>query len=128
MKIKFIIPALVLFLFTAPLYAQNTKPDVESRVNRVMGKFTVLQLDKTVSETVSKIFTDFYTAQEKLRDNIQRPSATLSQSLTPQDFQSVRKKNEKIIEDRDNRLKKILTPDQYKKWTDEIEPSLRTKR
>jgi hypothetical protein len=39
----------------------------------------------------------------------------------------VRKKNEKIIEDRNSRLKKILTPDQYKKWTDEIEPSLRSK-
>ncbi len=128
MKTKAFILAIVLFVFTGVLNAQGSKRSVESRVENVMNKFDVLKLDKATSETVSEIFTDFYTAQDKIRDNIQGPATTLAQGFARQDYQSVRKQNEKIIDDRDKRLKKALTTDQYKKWTDEIEPSLRSKK
>ena len=128
MKTKAFILAIVLFVFTGVLNAQGSKRSVESRVENVMNKFDVLKLDKATSETVSEIFTDFYTAQDKIRDNIQGPATTLAQGFARQDYQSVRKQNEKINDDRDKRLKKALTTDQYKKWTDEIEQSLRSKK
>lgn len=128
MKTKAVILAFVLFILAGVLNAQGSKRSVESRVDNVMEKFEVLKLDKATTETVTEIFTDFYTAQDKIRDNIQGPSTTLAQGFARQDYQSVRKQNEKIIDDRDKRLKKVLTTDQYKKWTDEIEPSIRSKR
>lgn len=128
MKTKAFILAAILFLFTGVLYAQGPKRSVESRVENVMNKFETLRLDNATADAVSKIFTDFYTAQDKIRDNIQGPASSLVQGLERQDYQSVRKQNEKIIDDREKGLKKVLTADEYKKWTDEIEPSLRTRR
>lgn len=128
MNTKAILLAFVFFLIGGVTYAQASKRNVESKVATVMDKFDALKLDKATTETVTDIFTDFYTAQDKIRDNIQGPSTTLAQGFARQDYQSVRKQNEKIIDDRDKRLKKALTADQYKKWTDEIEPSLRSKK
>lgn len=128
MKTKAFLLAFVLFVFTGVINAQGSKRSVESRVENAMEKFADFKLDKSTTETVTEIFTDFYTAQDKIRDNIQGPSTSLAQGFARQDYQSVRKQNEKINDDRDKRLKKALTADQYKKWTDEIEPSLKSKR
>lgn len=127
MKTRAVILAIVLFICGGTLYAQS-KRSLESRVETVMSKFESLKLDKATTETVTEIFTDFYTAQDKLRDNIQGPATGLAQGLVRQDYQSVRKQNERIIETREKSLKKALTAEQYKKWTDEIEPSLRPRR
>lgn len=129
MKTKSLILAFVLFLFTGIAQAQNSKRNpLEAKVENVTKRFEVLKLDKETTETITEIFTDFYTAQDKIRDNIQGPATTLAQGFARQDYQSVRKQNEKIIDDRDKRLKKSLSAEHYKKWTDEIEPSLRARK
>ncbi len=127
MKTKAVLLAFLFLLFSGALYAQS-KRSVESRVETVMSKFESMKLDKATTETVTEIFTDFYSAQDKLRDNIQGPATGMAQGLVRQEYQSVRKQNEKIIENREKSLKKTLTAEQYKKWTDEIEPSLRHRR
>jgi len=128
MKTKAFILAFVLFVITGVLNAQGSKRSIESRVENVMEKFEALKLDKETTDTVTEIFKDFYTAQDKIRDNIQGPATSLAQGFVRQDYQSVRKQNEKIIDDREKSLKKALTADQYKKWTDDIEPWLKSKR
>ena len=128
MKTKAYLLTILLFIFTGMVQAQSSRGKVEDRVEKVMDKFDALKLDKATTTTVSEIFTDFYNAQDRIRENIQRPVSTLAQGFARQDYQSVRKQNDKIIEDRESRLKKALTADQYKKWTDEIEPSLRSKK
>ncbi|MCF3110116.1 hypothetical protein LL912_15140 [Niabella sp. CC-SYL272] len=116
---------LVLGLFltlSTSLYAQ--KESVGEKVSAVLTKFdAAIKPDKNKRNSIETIFTDFYTAQEKLRDNIQG-SSTLAQGLQ-QDYQSVRKQNEGLFAERDNQLKKTLTADEYKKWKEEIEPTLR---
>ncbi|MFV0605390.1 MAG: hypothetical protein ACK5NK_06055 [Niabella sp.] len=128
MKTKALLLAVSLFVFSGIIHAQKSKRSVESRVEFVMKKMDALNLNKDTYSNVSNIFTDFYKAQDKIRDNIQGPATTLGQGFVPQDYQSVRKQNEKIIEDREKKLKKALTAEQYKKWTTEIEPSLHSKK
>lgn len=129
MKAKAIIVATLLFCYTGLVQAQSKRSSVEERVANVITKFeNTLKLDKATQTTVAEVFTDFYTAQDKIRDKVQGPATTLGQGFAPQDYQSVRKQNEKIRDERDNRLKKILSAEQYKKWTDEIEPSLKSRK
>lgn len=128
MKTRAYFLAILLFFCTAVVQAQSSKRSIDDKVENVMKKFDALKLEKSTYNTVTDIFTDFYTSQDKIRDNIQKPASSLAQGLARQDYQSVRKQNEKIIEDRDQRLKKALTADQYKKWIDDIEPSLHSRR
>lgn len=129
MKTKLILLASLFLIYTGVLYGQPNRNKVEDRVEKVIARFdNVLKLDKNTSSAVALIFTDFFTAQDRLRENIQGPASSLAQGFARQDFQSVRKQNEKIIEERDDKLKKLLTSDQYKKWIDEIEPSLKIKK
>jgi len=52
----------------------------------------------------------------------------MAQGLVSQNFQSVRKQNESLINERESRLKKELTQEQYKKWKEDIEPLLHKKK
>ncbi|WP_315819024.1 hypothetical protein [Paraflavitalea speifideaquila] len=44
------------------------------------------------------------------------------------DRDAMREKSQKMATDRDDELKKIFDEGQFKKWKDEIEPSLRPQR
>ncbi|MBO9617733.1 MAG: hypothetical protein J7539_01750 [Niabella sp.] len=108
--------------------AQAQKESVSDKVSATLEKFDeAIKPDKSKKSSLESVFTDFYTAQEKLRNNIQGPSSPLAQGLQQQDYQSVRKQNEALFADRDARLKKILNDDEFKKWKNSIEPSLRKK-
>ncbi|WP_300602646.1 hypothetical protein [Niabella sp.] len=122
MRSRFILVLGLFLTLNSSLYAQ--KESVGDKVGAVLTKFdAAIKPDKAKRSSIETIFTDFYTAQEKLRDNIQG-SSTLAQGLQ-QDYQSVRKQNEGLFTERDNQLKKALTADEYKKWKEEIEPALR---
>jgi len=122
MRSRFIlILGLVLALSTS-IHAQ--KEGVGDKVSAVLTKFdAAIKPDKAKRSSIETIFTDFYKAQEKLRDNIQG-SSPLAQGLQ-QDYQSVRKQNEGLFTERDDQLKKVLSADEYKKWKEDIEPSIR---
>lgn len=90
---------------------------VEERTKRVVDTLTtVFKLEKTVQDQASAIFTDYYKAQDKLREGLadgERPD---------------RAQMDKLIADRDEKLKRVLTEDQFKKYKDELEPALRSRR
>ena len=73
---------------------------------------TSSEQDKTTA-----VFTDFYTAQDKMREDARASGNRPDRSVL-----------EKMTNDRDEKLKAIFTDDQYKKFKDEIEPTLRPQR
>ncbi|MBK7098033.1 MAG: hypothetical protein IPH58_06370 [Sphingobacteriales bacterium] len=130
-KAKILILLTVIICLVAPLSSKAQQDKViEKKVALVHQKFeSILKDDISKLNEIDNIFTEFYTQQEKIKNNIQKPAAPgMAQGFAGQDFQSVRKQNEKVIATRDEKLKKALSPDQYKIWMDEIEPSLKGKR
>jgi len=102
---------------------------VKEKVNTAVEKLdNTFGLEKAKKSTIEDIFIDFYLGQQKLKDNIQRPASGMAQGLVSQNFQSVRKQNESLINERESRLKKELTQEQYKKWKEDIEPLLHKKK
>lgn len=95
---------------------------VEERVKIVHDKMD--SAFKPAADKLTEIdaaFTAFYKAQDKIREEL------MSSGERP-DPQVMREKLTPIMTERDDKLKKILTEDQYKKWKDEIEPSMRPQR
>jgi hypothetical protein len=112
---------LVLSMLLAVVMVANAqgpqRRTVEERVKAAMEKATpALSLNATQVPQTDSVFTDYYRAMDKLRESMQ-PG-------TPPD----RTVFEKLSADRDEKLKKFFTEDQYKKWKDEVEPSLRPQR
>ncbi len=131
MKTRAILFGLVflLALVNTGVQAQPRKNTENKKVAFVKERFAeVLKLNTAQLETIGEIFTTFYNDQEKIRENIQKPPSGMAQGLVGQDFQSVRKRNELIIASRDEKLKKLLTTEQFKTWLDVIEPSLKAKK
>lgn len=95
---------------------------VEDRVKQVHEQFEkTLKLEKDKLTKVDEIFTKYYTDQDKLRQEM------MSGGERP-DFQAMREKMQPLVDARDKELKAILTDDQYKKWKEEIEPSMMPRR
>jgi hypothetical protein len=100
---------------------------VSEKVATVHNKFiTSFHFDNSKMASIDVIFTEFYNSQDKIRDNIQKPpmASGLTQGFARQDYQNIRKQNENILDERDNRLRQTLTNEQYTKWKEEIEPTL----
>ena len=90
---------------------------VEERVKRVMDTVTtVFKFEANVQTETQTIFTDYYTAWDKLRE------------ATPQGERPDRTQMEKLTGERDEKLKKVLTEEQFKKFKEEIEPAIRPRR
>ena len=117
------IKLLLLFVFAGIIGSQAIAQDqtsirprrtVEERVKIVMDKLTTeLQLTATQQPDVQATFTDFYKANEKLM-------AGMEPGTRPD-----RSEMMKLMEARDAKLKTNLTEAQYKKFKDEVEPSMR---
>ncbi|MEO6289778.1 MAG: hypothetical protein ABIO76_07655 [Ginsengibacter sp.] len=91
---------------------------VEERVQSAMEKISdPLKLDKDQQDKTTSVLTDFYTNQDKMREDAR------SSSNKPD-----RTEIEKMANDRDEKLKSIFSLDQYNKFKNEIEPSLRPQR
>ena len=115
MKIKILF--LSVFVFAAGMMAQAQRRTVEERVKRVTDTLTsVFKLEKTAQDQAGVVFTDFYKASDKLRESL------------PQGERPDRAQMEALATERDEKLKKILTEEQFKKYKDEIEPALRPRR
>jgi hypothetical protein len=111
--------ALILMITTTGIYAQGMqRRTVPERVKAAMDKITpALNLDASQQSKTDSAFTDYYNAQMKLfqdaRSSGERPDRSQFQKLT---------------EDRDAKLKTIFTDDQYTKFKNEVEESLRPQR
>ena len=113
---------LIAFLFAATIstYAQQgmQRRTVEERVKSAMDKLTdPLKLDQTEQDKTTAVFTDYYTAQDKMREDARASGNRPDRSVI-----------EKMINDRDDKLKGIFTDEQYKKYKDEVEATLRPQR
>ena len=122
MKKQLLFVLFMLFAATAVVNAQGNgqgpqRRTVEERVKMAMEKVTpALSLDKTQETRTDSVFTEYYRAMDKIRESMQ-PG-------TPPD----RSVFEKAMTDRDEKLKVIFTADQFKKFKDEVEPSMRPQR
>lgn len=118
MKKQILFVLFMLFAGVAVVNAQGPqRRTVEERVKMTMEKVTpALSLDKSQEARTDSAFADYYRAMDKLRETMQ-PG-------TPPD----RSVFEKLVTDRDEKLKTIFSADQFKKFKDEVEPSLRPQR
>ncbi len=109
----------VLLLSAGFIMAQGggQRRPIEERVKMVMEKITpALSLDKDQQPKTDSIYTDYYRAMEKFRE-------TLDPGTRPE-----RSQFEKFVIERDEKLKKVFTEAQFKKFKEEVEPTLRPQR
>ena len=122
MKAKFSFLMACMFAALLTVNAQGGQPKtVEERVKATMEKLAPLALDKDQTEKTTVVFTDTYTAAQKKRDEMMAGGGQPDRDKMHAEMQ-------KLNDERDEKLKKIFTADQYKKFKDEIEPTLRPQR
>jgi hypothetical protein len=74
---------------------------------------TVFKLDQAKQTEVQAVFTDFYKTMQTAMQSGTRPEQS---------------EREKWMAERDEKLKKVLTAEQFKKYKDDIEPAMRMRR
>lgn len=122
MKIKIGLLSMALFAAVISVNAQGggggmMRRSPEENTKRVVDTLnSVFKLDQDKQTQVQSVFMDFYTAGNKMRE--------AAQGGAPFD----RSKYEEMTTARDEKLKKILTEDQFKKFKDDIEPAMRPRR
>ena len=114
---------LLLFLIssvvTVSAQGRGQRRTVEERVKTIHEKMdSAFKPGAEKLTEIDTIFTTFYKAQDKLREEL------MSGGERP-DPQVMREKMLPMITERDDKLKKVLTEEQFKKWKEEIEPSMR---
>jgi biopolymer transport protein ExbB/TolQ len=123
MKAKMNFLALLMFAVTCFTYAQGggfQMPSAEERTKSVMEKLADLKLDKDQTAKTDSIFANFYRSQAKKFEEMRAGGGG--------DRETMRAEMEKMITERDDKLKKVWSADQFKKFKDEIEPTLRQRR
>ena len=121
MKIKNIALLLLLSSGVLAVSAQGgQRRTVEEKVKSAMEKIAVFNLDKEKSTQIDSVFTGYYKSLAAKREEM-RANGSM-------DREKMRDEMQKLGGERDEKLKKVLSEDQFKKWKDEIEPSLRPQR
>jgi protein CpxP len=93
----------------------------EERLKMAKEKMVDLKLDKDQTPQTDSVFMDYFRAQDKVFQEMRGAGG-------PPDRDQIREKMQKLAGERDDKLKKIFTDGQFKKWKDEIEPSMRPQR
>ena len=94
---------------------------VEERVKRVHEKVdSAFKLDAAKLTQVDSVFATYYRGTDKVREDLM----AASNGERP-DMQVMRDKMQPLTDERDKQLKPLLGDDNFKKWKDEIEPSMR---
>lgn len=122
MKKIFLMLAAVMLTCTMAVKAQGggmQRRSVEENVKMVMEKLADLKLDKDQTVKTDTAFTHYFKDRDKLFEEMRGGGGDRSQ---------MREKMTALSADRDEQLKKIFTDAQFKKWKEEIEPSLRPQR
>jgi hypothetical protein len=89
----------------------------EERTKRVVDTIVgTMKLDAGQQALVQSAYLDFNKAWDKLRES------------TPQGERPGQEAMQKLTAERDEKLKKVLSADQFKKLKDEIEPAMRPRR
>jgi hypothetical protein len=119
MKTKITMLIALILMATTGIYAQGMqRRTVPERVKAAMDKITpALNLDATQQSKTDSAFTDYYNAQMKMFQDARASGNRPDRS----EFQ-------KLADERDAKLKDIFTADQYTKFKDSVEDSLRPQR
>jgi len=119
MKRKITMLFALILIATTGMYAQGMqRRTVPERVKATMEKITTpLNLDASQASRTDSVFTDYYTAQMKMFQDAQASGNRPDRSA----FQ-------KLMQDRDAKLQTIFTADQYTKFKNEVEETLRPQR
>lgn len=117
MKLKF--GVLIALVFSASVVNAQGGPrrSVEERVKAVSEKLAVFKLDADKQAKADSTFANYYRQQDKIREEL------MSGGERP-DRQVMREKMKPATDARDKELKTLFTDEQFKKWKEEIEPSL----
>jgi len=123
MKAK--IGMLLCMLFGAVIFAQAQqgmpRKTVEERLKMVDDKLVDWKLDKDKQAQTDSAFATYFRAQDKARDEMKAAGGQ-------PDWDKVKESMKKLADERDEKLKKIWTDDQFKQFKSEIEPALRPQR
>jgi hypothetical protein len=119
MKRKITMLFALILIATTGIYAQGMqRRSVPERVKATMDKITTpLNLDASQASRTDSVFTDFYTAQMKMFQDAQASGTRPDRSAY-----------QKLMQDRDAKLQTIFTADQYTKFKNEVEETLRPQR
>lgn len=120
MKTKITMLVAFLFAATVSIQAQQRmqRRTVEERVKSALDKISdPLQLDQTQKDKTTAVFTDYYTTQDKMREDARAGGARPDRS-----------EMEKRVNERDDKLKSIFSDDQFKKFKSDVAPTLRPQR
>lgn len=118
MKSKITVMLCLILMAGITSFAQQQRRTVEERVKDVIEKIkTPLKLDETQIKRTDSVFTNFYQTQQKMMTDMRASGERPDRSVF-----------EKLTTDRDAKLKEIFTADQYKKFKNEVEESLRPQR
>ena len=117
---KSIFIALVLLAGSVSVMAQGggnfPRRTVEERVKTIHEKLdSAFKLEPAKLVQADSVFAGYYRATDKLREEM----------MNGGDRSTMREKMQPIADDRDAKLKPILGDDNFKKFKDEIEPSMR---
>lgn len=130
MKIGFLCMMLLAGIITANAQGggggmQMQRRTPEESTKRVVDTLTsVMKLDQSAQTSVQTIFMDYYKAQNKMMDDMMAARASGGQV----DREKMTADREKMTADRDEKLKKALGDDQFKKFKTDLEPVLIPRR
>lgn len=121
MKIKNVLLIAVLLAAGTMVNAQQgNRRTVEERVKSVHEKMdSAFKLDATKQANIDSVFAGYYRQTDKARAELM----AASNGERP-DMQVMREKMQPLSDAKDKELKTLLTDEQFKKWKDEIEPTL----
>lgn len=119
MKSKFTMLVAFLLMATTSIFAQGMqRMTVPERVKATIEKLkSPLQLNDMQTAKTDSVFTSFYTAQDKMREDMRASGTRPDRSVF-----------EKMMTDRDEKLKTIFSADQYTKFKSEVEATLSPQR
>jgi hypothetical protein len=124
MKKQIFVLAVSLFVMLGAAHAQGggmQRQTPEERTAIVLAKMdSAFKPTEAVKTSVKTIFMDYYAAQQKSMEEM-RASGNM-------DRDAMMAKRKELTEARDVKLKAVLTAEQLKTWTEQIEPGMRPQR
>ena len=124
MKKQFLLFVAATLISISSLMAQGQpgaqRMSVEERTKSTMEKFAPFNLSGDATTKVREIIIEFYKNQQSAMEEM-RAAGTVDRTAAME-------KRKALAEERDTKLKKVLTAEEYSKWVSDIEPSLRPQR
>lgn len=122
MKKQILFIAILIFAALGSLNAQEARQRLspEERTNAAIEKMAPLNLDEEAKTKTAAVLKEFFEDQEKAMREFRESGNA--------DRETIRAKRQELAAARDEKLKKIFTAEQMKKWLEEIEPTLRPQR